>query len=69
MASWPPPPLKERHLKSNNYRSCSSSEDSGEEVVVCENDLLVRVIVLLSPFSYDKVLKAEVSNIILSKIN
>ena len=56
-------------MKSNNYRSCSASEDSGEEVVVCENDLLVRVIVLLSPFSYDKVLKAEVSNIILSKIN
>ena len=69
MISWPPPSLKERRLKSNNYRSCSSFEDSGEEVVVCEEDTLVRVTVLVSSFSFDKVLKVKVSKIIILIIN
>ena len=56
-------------MKSNNYRLCSSSEDSGEEVIVCEDDVLVRVTVLVFSFLCDKVLKMEVSKIIISRIN
>ena len=55
MTSWPLPSLKERRLKSNNYRPCSSSEDSEEEVVVYEDDRLVRVTVLVSFFSFNKI--------------
>ena len=69
MTSWPPPSLKERRLKSSNYRSCSSSEDSEEEVVVREDDRLVRVTVLVYSFSFDKALKVKVSKIIISRIN
>ena len=69
MTSWPHQSLKERHLKSNNYLPCSSSEDSREDGVVCEDDALVRVTVLVSSFSFDKVLKVKVSKIIISRIN
>ena len=69
MTSWTPPLLKERRLESNNYRSCISSEDSGEEVIVYEDDRLVRVTVLVSSFSFDKVLKVKVSKLIISRIN
>ena len=69
MASCPPQSLNEKLFESNNYRSYSSSEDSGEEVVVCEDDALVRVTVLVSSFSCDKLLKAEVNKIIFSRIN
>ena len=69
MTSWPPPSLKERRLKSNNYRSCSSSKDSEEEVVVCKDDRLVRVTVLVSSFSFDKVLNVKVCKLIISRIN
>ena len=33
-------------LNSNNYRQYSSSEDSEEDIVVCEDDRLVTVTVL-----------------------
>ena len=56
-------------MKSNNYRSCSSSKDSGEEAVVCEDDKLVRVTVCVSSFSFDKILKVKVSKLIISRIN
>ena len=56
-------------MKSTNYRSCSSSEESEEEVVVCEDDRLVKVTVLVSSFSFDKVLKVKVSKLIISRIN
>ena len=69
MISWPPPSLKERHLISNNYRPCSSFKDSEEEVVVCEDDRLVRVTVLVSSFSFDKVLNVKVCKLIISRIN
>ena len=69
MTLWPTPSLKERRLNSNNYRLCSSSEDSEEEVVICEDDRLVRVTVLSSYFSCDKVLKVRVSKLIISRIN
>jgi len=69
MTSWTPPLLKERRLESNNYRSCISSEDSGEEVIVYEDDRLVRVTVLVSSFSLDKVLQVKVSKLIISRIN
>ena len=69
MTSWTPPLLKERRLESNNYRSCISSEDSGEEVIVYEDDRLVRVTVLVSSFSFDKVLKVKVSKLIISRTN
>ena len=69
MTSWPLPSLKERRLKSNNYRSCSPSEDSEEDVVVCEDDRLVRVAVLVSSFSFDNVLNVKVCKLIISSIN
>ena len=69
MSSWPPPSLKERRLDSNNYRPCSSSEDSEEEVVVCEDDRLVSVEVLVSSFPFDKVLNVKVCKVIISRIN
>jgi len=69
MSSWPPPPLKEIRLNSNNYRPCNSSEDSEEEVVVYEDDRLVTVTVLLSSFPFDKVLKVKVCKLIISRIN
>ena len=69
MSSWPPPSLKERRLNRNNYRPCSSSENSEEEVVVCEDNRLVTVTVLVSSFSFDKVLNVEVCKIIISRIN
>ena len=69
MTSWTPPLLKEKRLESNNYRSCISSEDSGEEVIVYEDDRLVRVTVLVSSFSLDKVLQVKVSKLIISRIN
>ena len=69
MTSWTPPLLKEIRLESNNYRSCISSEDSGEEVIVYEDDRLVRVTVLVSSFSLDKVLQVKVSKLIISRIN
>ena len=69
MTSWSSPSLKNRRLKSNNYRSCSSSDDSGEEFVVYEDDMLVRVTVLVSYFSFRKVLKVKVIKLIISRIN
>ena len=69
MPSWLPPSLKKRRLKSNNYRSCSSSKDSEGEVVVCEDDMLVRLTVLVSSFSFHKVLKVKVIKLIISRIN
>ena len=69
MSLCPPPSLKKRQLKSNYYRPCSSSEDSEEEVVVCEDDRLVRVTVLVSLFSFDKVLNVKVCKLIISRIN
>ena len=69
MTSWPPPSLKERRLKSNNHRSCSPSEESEEDVVVCEDDRLVRVAVLVSSFSFDNVLNVKVCKLIISRIN
>ena len=69
MSSWPPPSLKEIRLNSNNYRPCSSSEDSEEEVVVCEDDRLLTVTVLVSSFPFDKVLKVKVCKLIISRIN
>ena len=69
MSSWSPQSLKERRLKSNNYRPCSSSEDSEEEVIVCEDDTLVTVTVLVSSFPFDKVLKVKVCKLIISRIN
>ena len=56
-------------MKSNIYRPCSSSEDSEEEIVVCEDDRLVRVTVLVSSFSFDKVLKLKVCKLIILRIN
>ena len=69
MVSWPPQSLIKSRLKSNNYRSCSSSKYSGEEVVVSEDNVLVGVTILVSSFSCDKVLKAEFNKIIISRIN
>ena len=69
MSSWSPPLLKERRLKSNSYRPCSLSEDSDEEVVVCEDDRLVRMTVLVSSFPFDKVLNVKVCKLIISRIN
>ena len=69
MKSWPPPSLKEIRLKSNHYRSCSSSENPGEEVVVCEDNTVVSVTVLVSFFPFDKVLKVKVSKLIISRMN
>ena len=65
MVSWPPPSLKESRLKINNYRPCSSSEDSKEEVVVCEDDRLIRMTVLVSSFPFDKVLNVKVCKLII----
>ena len=56
-------------MNSNNYRPWSSSEDSEEEVVVCEDDRLVTVTVLVSSFPFDKVLKVKVCKLIISRIN
>ena len=56
-------------MNSNNYRPCSSSEDSEEEVVVCEDDRLVRVAVLVSSFPLDKVLNVKICKLIISRIN
>ena len=69
MSSWIPPPLKERRLKSNNYRPYSSFEDSEEEVFVCEDNRLLMVTILVSFFSFDKVLKVKISKLIISRIN
>ena len=69
MSSWSPPLLKERRLKSNNYGSCSSSEDSEEEIVVCEDDRLVKVTVLVSSFPFDKILNVKFCKLIISRIN
>ena len=69
MSLWPPLSLKERRLNSNNYRPCSSSEGSEEEVVVCEDDRLVRMTVLVSSFPFDKVLNVKVCKLIISRIN
>ena len=69
MSSWPPPSLKKRRLKRNNYRSCSPSEDSEKEVVACEDDRLVRVTVLVSSFPFDKVLNVKFCKLIISRIN
>ena len=69
MTSLSPPSLNERRLKSNNHRSCSLSEESREEVIVREDDALLRVTVLVSSFSFDKVLNVEISKIIISIIN
>ena len=69
MTSYTPPSLKERRLKSNNYMSCCSFEDSEKEVVVREVDRLVRVSVLVSSFSFDKFLKVKVSKLIISRMN
>ena len=68
MSSWSPPSLKERRLNSNNYRPCSSSEDSEEEVGVCEDDRLVTVTVLVSSFPFDKVLNVKGCKLIISSI-
>ena len=56
-------------MKSNNYRPCTSSDDSDEEVVVCEDDRLVRMNVLVSSFPFDKVLNVKVCKLIISRIN
>ena len=56
-------------MDSNNYRSCSSSKDSREKVVVYEDGTLVRVTLLVSSFSFDKDLKVNVSKLIISRIN
>ena len=69
MSSWPPPTLKEKRSHSNNYGPCSSSEDSEEEVVLVEDDRLITVTVLVSPFPSDKVLKVKVCKVIISRIN
>ena len=69
MSSWPPPSLKKRRLKRNNNRSCSPSEDSEKEVVVCEDDRLVRVTVLVFSFPFDKILNVKVCKLIISRIN
>ena len=69
MSSWTPPSLKKIRLNSNNYRPCSSSEDSEEEVVVYEDDRLVRVTVLVSSFPFDKVLNVKFCKVIISRIN
>ena len=59
MESWPPLSLNERRSKSNNYRSYSSFEDSGEEVVVCDDDVLVQS----DPFRNGRSLSIEGCNI------
>ena len=69
MSSLPPPLLKEIRLNSNNYRPYSSSEDSEEEVVVCEDDRLITVTVLVSSFPFDKLLKVKICKLIISRIN
>ena len=69
MALWSPLSFSERRLKSKYYQSCSSSEDLGEEYGVCEDDVLVRVSICGSSFPCDNVLKTEVDNILLTKIN
>ena len=56
-------------LKIEYYRSCSSSEASGEQVVVYADDVLVRITIVGSSFQCDDVLKTEVDNILLTKIN
>ena len=61
--------IEKKRLKSNNYRPCSSFKDSEEEVVVCEDDRLVRVTVLVSSFPFDKVLNVKVCKLIISRIN
>ena len=52
-------------MNSNNCRPCSSSEDSEGEVVVCEDDRLITVTVLVSSFPSDKVLKVKVGKLII----
>ena len=69
MLSWSPPSLKKRRLKNNNYRPCNSSEDLEEEVIVCEDDRLVSVTVLVSSYLFDKVLNVKVCKLIISRIN
>ena len=69
MSSWPPLLLKEIRLNNNNYRPCSSSEDSEEAVVLVEDDRFVTMIVLVSSFPSDKVLKVKVCKVIISRIN
>ena len=70
MSSWPPPSLKERRLNSNNYIPCSSSEDLEEEVIVCEDDRLVTVTVLVSSFPFGKVvLNVKICKLIISRMN
>ena len=69
MSSLPYPSLKEIRMNSNNCRPCSSSEDSEGEVVVCEDDRLIIVTVLVSSFPFDKVLKVKVYKLIISRIN
>ena len=56
-------------MKGNKYRPCSSLEDSEEEVVVCEDDRLITMTVLVSSFPFDKVLKVKVCKLIISRIN
>ena len=56
-------------MDSKNYRSCSSSKDSIEKVVVYEDGTLVRVTLLVFSFSFDKDLKVNVSKLIISRIN
>ena len=68
MSSWPPPTLKEKRSHSNNYRPCSSSEDSEEEVVLVKDDRLITVTVLVSSFPSDKVLKVKVCKVIISSV-
>ena len=69
MASWPSQLFSERRLKIKYYRSYSSSEASWKQVVVYEDDVLVRITIVGSSFQCDNVLKTEVDNILLTRIN
>ena len=69
MALWPPPSFSEIRLKIKYYQSCSSSETSGEKVIVCEDTVLVRVTTYGVIFPYDNVSKAEIDKMLLTRIN
>ena len=43
MVSWIPLSVREYRIKDQNFWSCSSSEDLENEIVVCDNVILVVV--------------------------
>ena len=69
MVSWISPSFSEMRLKIKLYRPCISSEDSGKEFVVCDEDVLVGITIVGHSFTCGNVLKVEVGKMLLTRIN